>query len=211
MSNNIIINTNCKNRIKPNLIRDMKTEALLVFARTALERFFKKNKNDIIHNLGTIEDTKFVYESLWNLKLKLEDTVVNVEYLIDLVNSSKVQPELQRLAKYEEPLMVYYDAMAKRIEFHIPEEKVFMPEFLVLCTLSHWVVEEEKSISLYPFLSEFDYLKLIEKFELSSLSNIDDKQNVMEIHRISTDLIETLKRTKYRFNRSRISKTRKKR
>lgn len=210
MSKNIIINTNCKNRIKPNLIRDMKTEALLVFARTALERFFKRTKNESIYNLGTIEDTKYVYETLWDLKLKLKDTVVNVEYLIDLFHSSKIQPELQKLVKYEEPLMVYYDAMAKRIEFYLPHEKVFMPEFLVLCTLSHWIVEEEKSIALYPFLSDYDYLKLIEIFELSALNNSEDKKNIMEIHRVSTDLIETLKRTKYRFNRSRVSKIRKK-
>lgn len=210
MSKNIIINTNCKNRIKPNLIRDMKTEALLVFARTALERFFKRTKNESIYNLGTIEDTKYVYETLWDLKLKLKDTVVNVEYLIDLFHSSKIQPELQKLVKYEEPLMVYYDAMAKRIEFYLPHEKVFMPEFLVLCTLSHWIVEEEKSIALYPFLSDYDYLKLIEIFELSALNNSEDKKNIMEIHRVSTDLIVTLKRTKYRFNRSRVSKIRKK-
>ena len=44
MADDIVLNTNCKNRIKPKLIRDVKTEALLVFARTALERFFAKMK-----------------------------------------------------------------------------------------------------------------------------------------------------------------------
>jgi hypothetical protein len=30
----------CKNRIKPLLLRDVKTEALLVFVRTTLEDYF---------------------------------------------------------------------------------------------------------------------------------------------------------------------------
>jgi len=211
MSKNIIINTNCKNRIKPTLTRDMKTEALLVFARTALERFFERNKDLAFAKLGTIEETKIVYATLWDLKQKLQDTVVNVEYLINLTNSAKTQTNLKELVKFEEPLITYYDAMAKRVEFHIPKERVFMPEFLVICTLCHWLVEEEKSISLYPFLKNYDFLYLIERFEVTALENKDDDiKNIMDIYRVSTDLIETLKKTKYRYNKDRVSKTRKK-
>lgn len=32
----------CKNRIKPLLLRDVKTEALLVFVRTTLEDYFNQ-------------------------------------------------------------------------------------------------------------------------------------------------------------------------
>ena len=85
-----------------------------------------------------------------------------------------------------------------------------MPEFLVLCTLSHWVIEEEKSVTLYPFLKDFDFLFLIEKYELAALDKNEDKKNIVDIHRVSTDLIETLKKTKYKFNKDRVSKTRKK-
>ena len=210
MSKDIILNTNCKNRIKPKLIRDVKTEALLVFARTALERFFEKNKDAELIKIGTLDNTKMVYEILWSLKEKLQDSVVNVDYLINLVQEAKKYPPLRKLAKYEEPLITYYDAMAKRIEFHIPKERVFMPEFLVICTLSHWVIEEEKSITLYPFLKDFDFLDLIEKYELASLEKEEDKTNIIDIYRVSTDLIETLKKTKYKFNKDRVSKTRRK-
>lgn len=210
MAEDIVLNTNCKNRIKPKLIRDVKTEALLVFARTALERFFAKNENVELMKIGSIEDTKKIYKSLWDLKEKLEDVVVNVEYLLNLVQTAKRYAPLKKLAKYEEPLITYYDAMAKRIEFHIPKERVFMPEFLVLCTLSHWVIEEEKSVTLYPFLKDFDFLSLIEKYELAALDKNEDKKNIVDIHRVSTDLIETLKKTKYKFNKDRVSKTRKK-
>lgn len=210
MAEDIVLNTNCKNRIKPKLIRDVKTEALLVFARTALERFFAKNENVELMKIGSIEDTKKIYKSLWDLKEKLEDVVVNVEYLLNLVQTAKRYAPLKKLAKYEEPLITYYDAMAKRIEFHIPKERVFMPEFLVLCTLSHWVIEEEKSVTLYPFLKDFDFLSLIEKYELAALDKNEDKKNIVDIHRVSTDLIETLKKTKYKFNKDRVSKTRRK-
>lgn len=210
MSKSSSISTNCKNRVKPNLVRDIKTEALLVFARTALERFFEKNENKTLNKIGSIENTKYIYENLWNLKVKLEDTVVNVDYLLTLVKQAKTNISLRKIAKNEEPLITYYDAMAKRIEFHIPKEKVFMPEFLVLCTLSHWIIEEEKSIALYPYLADFDFLKLIEKFEVSALENEDDRKNLTEIYKVSTDLIETLKKTKYKFNQERVSKTRRK-
>ncbi|WP_108061583.1 hypothetical protein [Poseidonibacter lekithochrous] len=210
MAEDIVLNTNCKNRIKPKLIRDVKTEALLVFARTALERFFAKNENVELMKIGSIEDTKKIYKSLWDLKEKLEDVVVNVEYLLNLVQTAKRYAPLKKLAKYEEPLITYYDAMAKRIEFHIPKERVFMPEFLVLCTLSHWVIEEEKSVTLYPFLKDFDFLSLIEKYEVAALDKNEDKKNIVDIHRVSTDLIETLKKTKYKFNKDRVSKTRRK-
>lgn len=210
MSEDIILNTNCKNRIKPKLIRDVKTEALLVFARTALERFFAKNENLELMKIGNLEDTKKIYKTLWDLKEELEDSVVNVDYLLNLVQNAKRYAPLRKLAKYEEPLITYYDAMAKKIEFHIPKERVFMPEFLVICTLSHWVIEEEKSVTLYPFLKDFDFLSLMEKYEIAALEKDGNNMNITDIYKVSTDLIETLKKTKYKFNKDRVSKTRKK-
>ena len=106
MSEDIILNTNCKNRIKPKLIRDVKTEALLVFARTALERFFAKNENLELMKIGNLEDTKKIYKTLWDLKEELEDSVVNVDYLLNLVQNAKRYAPLRKLAKYEEPLII---------------------------------------------------------------------------------------------------------
>ena len=47
----------CQDRIKPQILRDVKTEALLVFIRTTLEQFFldiKEEKTNYI--LGSTED-----------------------------------------------------------------------------------------------------------------------------------------------------------
>lgn len=209
MSKNITINTNCKNRVKPKLIKDMKTEALLVLARTTLENFFLKNKNETVQKIGTIEDTKYIYQSLWDLKVNLQDSVVSAKYLIDLFENPQKQEHLIKVAKYEEPLLTYYDALAKKLELFISQKKGFNEEFLILCVLSYWLIEEN-GIDLYPFLEKYDFLKLIEKFELDALHNEDNKKYIMEAHRCSSDLIETLKRTKYRFNRSKLTNKNKK-
>ena len=59
LSNNIIIT--CRNRVKPLLLRDIKTEALLVFIRTTLEDFFKQIEDSSSYfELGTKEDNQFV-------------------------------------------------------------------------------------------------------------------------------------------------------
>ena len=48
--------TICKNRIKPLLLRDVKTEALLVFIRTTLEDYFKQIENSSYYfELGSKE------------------------------------------------------------------------------------------------------------------------------------------------------------
>ena len=48
---------NCKNRVKPKLLREQKTEALLVFIRTTLEQYFKDLHYDIEEkSVKTIEN-----------------------------------------------------------------------------------------------------------------------------------------------------------
>jgi len=52
----------CTDRIKPKLLREQKTEALLVFIRTTLEQYFKIMGDDKINyaEFGTQEDTKYI-------------------------------------------------------------------------------------------------------------------------------------------------------
>jgi len=208
-----VIQDNCtKKRIKPRLLRDVKTEALLVFSRTALERFFQRvDANDWQPIVGTDDDTIYIYDTLRDLKDKLQECVVNVDYLMNLVQSSKKHPELRSLAKFEEPLITYYDVMAKKVEINIPTDQVWwIPELIVVCTLSHWIIEEEKSILLYPFLNDIDYNKLIEKFEIYGQGLEKDKKSIIvNMHKISAEIIEKLQNTRYKVNKQRVSKTRK--
>ena len=112
----------CKNRVKPKLLRDVKTEALLVFIRTTLEHSFYQIDNDSEYSfiLGNEEDNQYVYSTLKNLLIQLEDTVINSSYLRSLIENSHKNATLKILAKKEEPLMVYYDSLVKTIEVCLP-------------------------------------------------------------------------------------------
>jgi len=202
----------CKNRIKPTMLSGVKTEAILVFARTALERYFLHVEElKYTPQVGNDDDTAYVYETLKELKDYLQDSVVNADYLISLVQSAKVNQAMKKLAKHEEPLINYYDVMARKVSEHFLKKPAYIPEFLVICVLSNWIVEEEKSIELYPFLKKIDFEQLISKFELNRETfKKDDECIISDILNISSVIVEKLKNTKYKVNKERVSKTRKK-
>ena len=207
-----IVNTHTPLRIKPTLLRDVKTEALLVFARTALERFFKQiYEAQYQPEMEKDEDTQYIYSHLEHLRDSLQQYVVNVDYLLNIVKYAPAHPEIDRLAKLEEPLIYYYDAMAQKVANHYQDRPAHFPEFLIVCVLSHWILEEEKSIELFPFLKEFDFAMLIEKFENNrSELERDGVCIISEIHNVSISIVEKLKTRRYKINKKRISKSRKK-
>ncbi len=210
------INDYCENRIKPQIIRDVKTEAVLVFARTALERYFDRFEQDNYKLiLDNEQDANYVYNSLRELLTDLQKHVVNVEYLVKLVQNAKNNPqnlELKKLAKYEEPLITYYDSMAKRISYQFPSKMAAVPELIVISMLSIWFEEEGKSSILYPFIKKYNTLELIEKYEKYAQCLDDDKKKVISLmQKVSIDVVEVLKNTKYKFNQERKSKIRKNR
>ena len=101
-----------KNRIKPKLLREQKTEALLVFIRTTLEQAFNDiKKNGSYTQIGSDEDTKYIYEILRTLNNNLKETVVNSSYLQSIIANSNKSPVFKSIAKKEEPLMTYYNAI----------------------------------------------------------------------------------------------------
>jgi len=206
------INDNCTNRIKPSLLRDVKTEALLVFARTALERYFAQLDQANMETSGeTDEEAIYVYNTLRKFLSQLQECVVNVDYLINIVQGSKRYPGLKVLVKKEEPLMDYYDIMAQKVRSHYDGKFVYLPVFLVVSVLAEWILGEEKSTHIYPFLDEVDFLELIGKFEDNREHFFqDDTCKISEIHELSFKVVEKLKNHKYKVNKSRVSKSRRK-
>ena len=196
--------TNCKNRIKPLLLRDVKTEALLVFIRTTLEDFFKQIENSDSHfELISKEDSEFVYNELKKLLEKLQDTVINSSYFRSLIENAHKQPSLKVIAKKEEPLMVYYYSLVSTIERLITNGSSWISELIVIALLSEWVVEEEKSTHLYPFLKDINYLDLINRYDNAKIRLDKEKKEIMfNMYRISSTLIERLKNTKYKVSRN---------
>lgn len=204
------INNNCTKRIKPTLLRDVKTEALLVFARTALERYFRElDEADIETVLGRNEEVGYVYSTLRKLLIQLQECVVNVDYLIALAQSANRHPALKVLNRQEEPLIAYYNIMAQKVRDHYKEQPAYLPAFLVICVLAEWILGEERSTHIYPFLDEMDFLELIGKFEDNREHFYrDDECKISEIHELSFKIIEKLKNYKYKANKNRVSKTR---
>ncbi len=206
------VNYYCTNRVKPKLLRDVKTEALLVFARTALERYFTQiDEMGYEPVLGSQEDTDYVYKTLRTLLTQMQRSVVNVDYLIHVTQGAKQDPKLKALFAYEEPLIHYYDVMAQRVAAYYADKKAYLPEFLVICVLANWVLEEQKSTAYYPFLEEIDYLELISKFEVHrEYFENQSGCTISEIHELSLLITDQLKKKKYKLNKARASKTRKK-
>ena len=196
--------TICKNRIKPLLLRDVKTEALLVFIRTTLEDYFKQIENSSYYfELGSKEDNQFVFNELKKLLEKLQDTVINSSYLRSLIENAPKHQSLKALAKKEEPLMVYYDSLVKTIERLLTNGNSWIPELIVIALLSEWIIEEEKSTYFYPFLKDLDYIDLINRYDNAKIGLDKDKKEIMlNMYKISSTLIEKLKNTKYKVSKN---------
>ena len=196
--------TICKNRSKPLLLRDIKTEALLVFIRTTLEDYFRQIENESNYfELGSKEDNQFVYNELKKLLEKLQDTVINSSYLRSLIENAPKHPSLKVLAKREEPLMVYYDSLVKTIERLLKDGNSWIPELIVIALLSEWIIEEEKSTYFYPFLNDINYLDLLSRYDNAKIGLDKDKKEIMlNMYKISSTLIEKLKNTKYKVSKN---------
>jgi hypothetical protein len=197
--------TICKNRIKPLLLRDVKTEALLVFIRTTLEDYFRQIENESYYfGLGSKEDNQFIYNELKKLLGKLQDTVINSSYLRSLIENAPKYPSLKVLAKREEPLMVYYDSLVKTIERLLKDGNLWIPELIVIALLSEWIIEEEKSTYFYPFLKDLDYKDLINRYDHCKKDLDDEKKEIiMSMYKISSKLIDKLKKVEYKMNTNR--------
>ena len=195
----------CKNRIKPKLLRDIKTEALLVFIRTTLEQSFYQIDN-VGYNflLGNDEDNEYVYSTLKKLLIQLEDTVINSSYLRSLSENSHKNATLKVLAKKEEPLMIYYDTLVKTIEVCLPNGSFWIPELVVISLLSEWIIEEEKTAYFYPYLKDMNYLDLINRYDNSKKDLNNEKKDIMmDMYKLSSKLIEKLKKVEYKINTTR--------
>ncbi len=209
--------TNCKNRIKPTQLREQKTEALLVFIRTTLEQYFKDLADSKIHfQMGTNEDNKIVDKTLQTLLNKLQETVVNSTYLRSITLTASKSKSMMMLAKKEEPLMVYYNSIVKQIELSLSQGQNWIPEQLVICLLSEWILEEEKSTVLYPFLKDIDYTSLLSRYDTVTIQAKKDEDwnktlAIKTMYQVASELIQKLKNTTYKINTKRISKSRKSR
>jgi hypothetical protein len=128
-------------------------------------------------------------------------TIINAYELKAFISYQQFKNKNNKLLPNDEALVFYYNALVKQIESHLIEGALWIPEQIILSLLSEWILEEEKCIDFYPFLKNFDYLRLLSFYEMD---------NISKMYKISSSMIDKLKNSKYKINTTRKSKVRKK-
>jgi len=171
-----------------------KTEALLIYIRSILEELFYKIENeDYIFNLITQDDSEIILEDLKEL---LQLIIIN-----DIKNAKILQESFEHknttYSMYIDELIQYYNSIVLEIEKNIKNGDLWIPEQFILALLSEWILEE-KHIQHYSFLSKFDYLFLLSKFEnINKSDHKEYKEKVSQMFKIAGKTIDSLKNKKF--------------
>ncbi len=195
------------------LLRDIKTDALLIYIKTVLEELLQNIKNEKYKiDLGCEEFNKEIEQNIIKLNEELSHTIINAYELKSFMAFQQTKQKNQKLLPNDEALIFYYNTIVKQIETHLVEGELWIPEQIILALLSEWILEEEKSIIFYSFLKDFDYVKLLALYELArnNENNNTLRQNILKMYQISSTMIKKLKSSKYKINSTRKSKMRKK-
>lgn len=195
------------------LLRDIKTDALLIYIKTVIEELLENIKNEKYKiDLGFENFNKEIEKNIIELNTKLDKTIINAYELKSFMAYQQTKQVNNKLLPNDEALVFYYNTIVKQIETQLKEGELWIPEQIILALLSEWVLEEEKSTIFYTFLNDFDYLKLLGYYETArnNEKNINLKDNIIKMYQISSSMIKRLKNSKYKINSSRKSKMRKK-
>lgn len=195
------------------LLRDIKTDALLIYIKTVIEEVLENIKNETYKiDLGYENFNKEIEENIIELNIKLDKTIINAYELKSFMAYQQMKQTNHKLLPNDEALVFYYNTIVKQIETQLKEGELWIPEQIVLALLSEWVLEEEKSTIFYTFLNDFDYLRLLSYYETArnNEKNINLRENIIRMYQISSSMIKRLKNSKYKINSSRKSKMRKK-
>lgn len=193
-----------KDIIKVKLLRDIKTDALLIYIRSVLEELtIKMENNEYKINLGYVEFNEEIKENILFLLVKLQQSVITVNDLKEIIGKEQRKYPNKRLLPDDEALILYYNTLVKQIEAILFDGQPWIPEQVIFSLLSEWIVEENKSTYFYPFLNELNYLKLLGFYEHIAKEELesDIKANVLKMYDIASLMIKKLKNCKYKMNR----------
>ncbi len=171
--------------IKVKLLRDIKTDALLIYIRSVLEEILAKiDKNEYTINLGYTEFNEEIKENILFLLSKLQQSVLNANELKSIIVTEQKKRNNKRLLPDDEALILYYNTLVRQIESVLNDGEQWIPEQVIFALLSEWIIEEKKSTYFYPFLNEIDYLKLLgyyEQIAKEELENDIKKQCIKDV------------------------------
>lgn len=190
--------------IKVKLLREIKTDALLIYIRSVLEELIAKiEKNEYSINLGYSEFNEEIKKNILFLLAKLQQSVLNANELKEIISNEQLKRPNKRLLPDDEALILYYNTLVRQIETVLCDGQPWIPEQVIFALLSEWILEENKSTYFYPFLNEINYLKLLGFYEQIAKEEIetDIKANVLKMYDIASEMIKKLKNSKYKMNR----------
>lgn len=197
--------------MKIQSLRNIKTEALLVYIKTISQEYLGKvESNEYILDIGHEKCNKEISAMIIFLEKNLSKVVLNAYELLAVVQYSS--KEKKELSLHNRALIFYYNVIIRELEkkFHCGDK--WIPEQIIFALLSEWIFEEEKSIKEYKFLKEIDYFKLLSYFEYARNNEKKEelKQSVKLMYNIASSVINKLKNSKFKINTSRKSKFRNK-
>lgn len=204
---------NLNPQIKIKLLRDIKTDALLIYIKTVIEELLANIKNETYKiDLGNIEFNNEIEKNIRELNSYLSKNTINAYELKAIMSFEQLKAKNNKLVPNNQALVFYYNILVKQIETLLQEGDIWIPEQIILSLLSEWIIEENKSIIFRPFLKNIDYLKLLSYYETArnNEKNINLRENIIIMYKISSSMIKKLKNSKYKVDSSRKSKKRNK-
>ncbi len=204
---------NLNPQIKIKLLKDVKTDALLIYIKTVIEELLANIKNETYKiDLGNIKFNNEIEKNIRELNSYLSKNTINAYELKAIMSFEQLKAKSNKLVPSNQALVFYYNILVKQIETLLQEGDIWIPEQIILSLLSEWIIEENKSIIFRPFLKNIDYLKLLSYYETArnNEKNIDLRENIIIMYKISSSMIKKLKNSKYKVDSSRKSKKRNK-
>lgn len=197
--------------IRIKILRDIKTDALLIYIRTTLEDLLNNVKRNTYKiNLGFEEFNDDIIKNIHFLDKNLKKYIINANELKFLIKDKQKTCSANKLPPEDESLIYYFNNIVKEIELNLKDGDLWIPEQVIFSLLSEWFLENEKATDFYPFVKEIDYTKILGYYEMARNCEEQDlfKEKIFKMYSISTRVIKKLKNSKYRINTSRKSKKR---
>lgn len=108
---------NLNPHIKIKLLRDIKTDALLIYIKTVIEELLENIKNETYKiDLGYQEFNNEIEENIRKLNEELSLTIINAYELKAFISYQQVKNRNQKLLPNDEALIFYYNSLVKQIE-----------------------------------------------------------------------------------------------
>ncbi len=185
-------------RLKPKFLREIKSEALLVFCKQLL---MLNTDGLVIKAIFSEErfhkEADHIKKSIRKLTEQLGTHVIDQQYLDYLILNHR-KKNLHNIFTQELPLIYYSDVLFQTLKKQMKNKQKWVPEFLVFSLLSEWFIEENNSMQLFSFIKQYQYLEILSMYEKAALESDDKtKFTIKDMYNLSSSLVSNLKKAKF--------------